>query len=99
MIPTQTIPAVTPGVPSSSATRRPVPLYAVLAVLAFCAFWIVLGAYALAGRERHFSSGAILGLGLIKFHLFLLWPLALLAFLASLAYMSPWSSSAREATL
>ena len=39
---------------------------------------IVLGTYALARGERHFSSGAILGLGLIKFHLFLLWPLALL---------------------
>ena len=39
---------------------------------------IVLGAYALAQREKHFLSGAILGLGLIKFHLFLLWPLALL---------------------
>ena len=40
--------------------------------------WIVLGTYALARREKHFFSGAILGLGLIKFHLFLLWPLALL---------------------
>jgi Glycosyltransferase family 87 len=39
---------------------------------------IVLGTYALADRGQHFSSGAILGLGLIKFHLFLLWPLALL---------------------
>lgn len=40
--------------------------------------WIVLGVYALARRERHFWSGAVLGLGLIKFHLLLLWPLALL---------------------
>lgn len=39
---------------------------------------IVLGAYTLAQREQHLSSGAVLGLGLIKFHLFLLWPLALL---------------------
>lgn len=39
---------------------------------------IVLGVYALARREHHFISGAVLGLGLIKFHLFLLWPLALL---------------------
>jgi hypothetical protein len=39
---------------------------------------IVLGVYALARREQHFLSGAVLGLGLIKFHLFLLWPLALL---------------------
>lgn len=39
---------------------------------------IVVGAYALAHRGRHFLSGVILGAGLIKFHLFLLWPLALL---------------------
>lgn len=39
---------------------------------------IVLGVYALARREQHFLSGAVLGLGLIKFHLFILWPLALL---------------------
>ena len=39
---------------------------------------IVLGVYALARRDRDFLSGAVLGLGLIKFHLFLLWPLALL---------------------
>ncbi len=39
---------------------------------------IVLGTYALAHREKHFLSGVILGAGLIKFHLFLLWPLALL---------------------
>ena len=45
-----------------------------------CVFllWIVLGTYALARREKHFLSGLILGAGLIKFHLFLLWPLALL---------------------
>jgi hypothetical protein len=40
--------------------------------------WIVLGAYALAHREQHFLSGVILGAGLIKFHLFLLWPVMLL---------------------
>lgn len=39
---------------------------------------IVLGAYIAAERDRPFLSGAILGAGLIKFHLFLLWPLALL---------------------
>jgi hypothetical protein len=39
---------------------------------------IVLGVYALARREQYFLSGAVLGLGLIKFHLFMLWPLALL---------------------
>jgi len=39
---------------------------------------IVLGVYALARRDRDFLSGTVLGLGLIKFHLFLLWPLALL---------------------
>lgn len=39
---------------------------------------IVVGAYALASRGQHFRSGVILGAGLIKFHLFLLWPLMLL---------------------
>ena len=39
---------------------------------------IVLGVYALADRERHFLSGMVLGAGLIKFHLFLLWPIMLL---------------------
>lgn len=39
---------------------------------------IVLGAYALAHRGRNFLSGVILGAGLIKFHLFLLWPVMLL---------------------
>jgi Glycosyltransferase family 87 len=39
---------------------------------------IVLGTYSLADREKDFLSGAVLGAGLIKFHLFLLWPLALL---------------------
>jgi hypothetical protein len=39
---------------------------------------IVLGAYALAHRGQHFLSGVILGAGLIKFHLFLLWPIMLL---------------------
>jgi hypothetical protein len=38
---------------------------------------IVIGAYVLAGRGQHFLSGVILGAGLIKFHLFVLWPLAL----------------------
>jgi alpha-1,2-mannosyltransferase len=39
---------------------------------------ILIAVYALSERGRHFSSGAALGLGLIKFHLFLLWPLMLL---------------------
>lgn len=39
---------------------------------------IVLGVYALADRENHFASGVILGMGLIKFHLFVLWPVMLL---------------------
>jgi hypothetical protein len=39
---------------------------------------IVLGTYVLARREQHFLSGVILGAGLIKFHLFLLWPVMLL---------------------
>jgi hypothetical protein len=39
---------------------------------------IVLGVFALANRGSHFPSGMILGAGLVKFHLFLLWPLALL---------------------
>lgn len=39
---------------------------------------IVLGTYALARQDKHFLSGVILGAGLIKFHLFLLWPQALL---------------------
>ena len=39
---------------------------------------IVLGVYALAHREQHFLSGVMLGAGLIKFHLFLLWPVMLL---------------------
>jgi len=39
---------------------------------------IVLGVYALADRDQHFLSGVVLGAGLIKFHLFLLWPVMLL---------------------
>lgn len=39
---------------------------------------IVVGVYALANREQHFLSGVVLGAGLIKFHLFLLWPIMLL---------------------
>ena len=40
--------------------------------------WIVLGVYALAQRGQNFLSGVVLGAGLIKFHLFLLWPVMLL---------------------
>src|ERR1700722_19021680 len=39
---------------------------------------ILIGTYSLAEKGNHFASAAALGLGLIKFHLFLLWPLALL---------------------
>jgi alpha-1,2-mannosyltransferase len=39
---------------------------------------ILIATYALTEKGSHFASGAALGLGLIKFHLFLLWPLALL---------------------
>jgi Glycosyltransferase family 87 len=39
---------------------------------------VILGVFVTADRERHFLSGVILGAGLIKFHLFLLWPLALI---------------------
>lgn len=53
MIPTQTIPAVVPDVLSVSATRRRVPLYAVLAVLAFCAFWTLLGSILVPGARLH----------------------------------------------
>ena len=39
---------------------------------------IAIGAYALEERGRSFWSGVVLGLGLIKFHLFLLVPLVIL---------------------
>ncbi len=39
---------------------------------------ILIATYALLEQGRQFAGGAALGLGLIKFHLFLLWPLALL---------------------
>jgi hypothetical protein len=39
---------------------------------------ILIATYALSEKGRPFASGAALGLGLIKFHMFLLWPLALL---------------------
>src|SRR5579862_6471335 len=40
---------------------------------------ILIGSYTLAEKGRISGSGAVLGLGLIKFHLFLLWPPVLLA--------------------
>ena len=45
-----------------------------------CVFLLALaiGAFVLAERKRDFWSGAVLGLGLIKFHLFLLLPLVVL---------------------
>jgi alpha-1,2-mannosyltransferase len=39
---------------------------------------ILIATYALSEKGSHFASGATLGLGLIKFHMFLLWPLVLL---------------------
>jgi hypothetical protein len=39
---------------------------------------ILIATYTLSEQGKPFASGAALGLGLIKFHLFLLWPLALL---------------------
>jgi hypothetical protein len=38
---------------------------------------IAIATYTLAEKDNHWASGAALGLGLIKFHLFLLWPLAI----------------------
>jgi hypothetical protein len=38
---------------------------------------VVIGFYVLAGRNRDISAGAVLALGLAKFHLFLLWPVVL----------------------
>jgi len=53
VIPTQTIPAVVPEVLSLSANKRSIPLYAVLAVLAFCAFWTLLGSILAPGARMH----------------------------------------------
>jgi glycosyl transferase family 87 len=50
--PTQTIPAVAPAV--RDIARKPaVPLYAVLAVLAFCALWTLLGSILVPGARQH----------------------------------------------
>jgi hypothetical protein len=45
-----------------------------------CALFLALvcGAFALGEKKRMFLCGLILGLGLTKFHLFLLWPLVML---------------------
>jgi hypothetical protein len=45
-----------------------------------CAFFLALlcGAFVLGEKKRMFLCGLVLGLGLMKFHLFLLWPLVLL---------------------
>jgi hypothetical protein len=51
VIPTQTIPAAAPAVRSSG--QFAIPLYAVLAVLAFCAFWIMLGSIVVPGARMH----------------------------------------------
>jgi alpha-1,2-mannosyltransferase len=53
VIPTQTIPAVVPEVLSLSANKRTIPLYAVLAVLTFCAFWTLLGSILVPGARLH----------------------------------------------
>ena len=56
MIPTQTIPAVVPEVRSpvvNQGVNRRVPLYAVLAVMAFCAFWTLLGSILAPGARLH----------------------------------------------
>jgi len=37
---------------------------------------IAIAIYTFAAKDKHWARGAALGLGLIKFHLFLLWPLA-----------------------
>lgn len=64
MIPTQISPAIVPGVPSLSANRRSVPLYAVLAVIAFCALWTLLGSMVVPEARLHdflsFYTGASL---------------------------------------
>lgn len=39
---------------------------------------VSLGAYTLARKDKPLASGAVLALGLVKFHLFLLWPIAML---------------------
>ena len=41
-------------------------------------FALLCGAFALGEKKRLFLCGLVLGLGLMKFHLFLLWPLVLL---------------------
>jgi hypothetical protein len=45
-----------------------------------CALFLALlcGAFALGEKKRAFLCGLVLGLGLMKFHLFLMWPLVLL---------------------
>jgi hypothetical protein len=53
VIPTQTIPAAVPEALSLSANKRPVPLYAGLAVMAFCAFWTLLGSILVPGARLH----------------------------------------------
>jgi Glycosyltransferase family 87 len=39
---------------------------------------ILIVAFALGDRKKFFLSGLVLGLGMVKFHLFLLWPLVLI---------------------
>jgi Glycosyltransferase family 87 len=39
---------------------------------------VIVGAFALGERGKPFLCGLVIGLGMVKFHLFLLWPLVLL---------------------
>jgi hypothetical protein len=66
VIPTQTIPAVAPEALSLSATRRPPALYAVLAVVAFCAFWILLGSIVAPGARLHDFLSSYTGASLAR---------------------------------
>jgi len=62
--PTHTIPAIAPAVQSPPRRKQAVPLYAVLAVLTFCAFWTMLGSMVVQGARLHdflsFYTGASL---------------------------------------
>ena len=51
---------------------------------------IAIGAYALEERGRSFWSGVILGLGLIKFHLFVLVPVVMLFHSATECCRASW---------
>jgi len=40
--------------------------------------WVLGASYSLLRRDKNLGGGIVLGLGLLKFHLFLLWPIALI---------------------